>query len=70
MDTEQDTKDVLSALKKDYVAVEKSRIKPWYVWVVIGLIAGVAGIFFFVSNKEGEFEAGEAAERNVAKMHR
>lgn len=41
--------------------MKETSIKPWQAWATVGLLAGMAGAFFFVSNQQGKFEEGEAA---------
>ncbi len=67
-DFQNETEGAMSSLKKDYMVIGKSRVKPWHVWVSIGAVAGIVAAFVFISNDTGEFEAGEAALRNVTKL--
>ncbi len=58
--------NTLSSLKKDYITIGKSRVRPWHAWAAMGILAGVVLALAFISNKSGEFSASEAARRTPA----
>lgn len=47
-------------LTKDYVIVGKVRVRNWYAWLSLGLIAGIAIGIIIVANRSGEFESSTA----------
>jgi hypothetical protein len=53
--------DEIKSFKEDYVLLQKSRIKPIYVFLSLGLVVGSFIGLILVSNREGEFEPSQAA---------
>lgn len=56
---------VLTMLQREYLVIGKSRVRVWYAWLSIGLIAGVATGVVLVANRSGEIE-GIAADTRIA----
>ena len=52
---------LLSHLKEKYSIIDRGHITSWKAWLVIGLVIGIVSGIFYVGNRTGKFDTGEAA---------
>ncbi len=60
--SDEKVKKTLDILKEQYIEVNIFRLKPWKVWLCIGIFAGISAAVALVANKSGNLEGTFAAK--------